>query len=128
MNVTSFIIKDYENKPRFPAPGKQTQSNPMSKIKAGGAKIGFSIVEAVTVDVVDEKMVGQVYNLSVHLNTDSLFPKPRESAGIISVCTPVDVPFVLVYLLVIFRVHYGVLALCKRYPAKGIAVPYAAVQ
>ena len=118
MNVNLYVIEDYENKPRFPAPGKQTQSNPMSKIKAGGelkssrdsfrralrkinfvvggAKIGFSIVEAVTVDVVDEKMVGRVDNLSVHLNTDSLFPNPRESAGIISVCTPVYVPFAFI--------------------------------
>jgi len=107
MNVNLYVIEDYENKPRFPAPGKQTQSNPMSKIKAGGelkssrdsfrralrkinfvvgrSEIGFSIVQAVTVDVVDEKMVGRVDNLSVHFNTDSLFPNPRESAGIISV-------------------------------------------
>ena len=48
------------------------------------------------VDVVDEKMVGRVDNLTVHLNTDSLFPNPRVSAGIISVCTPLDVPFVFV--------------------------------
>jgi len=30
MNATSFITKDYENKPRLPAPRKQTQSNPIS--------------------------------------------------------------------------------------------------
>ncbi len=48
------------------------------------------------VDVVDEKMVGRVDDLSVHLNTDSLFPDPRVSAGIISVCTLDDVPFVFV--------------------------------
>ena len=48
------------------------------------------------VNVVNEKMVGRVDNLSVHLNTDSLFPDPRVSAGIISVCTPDDVPFILI--------------------------------
>jgi len=29
MNVNLYVIKDYENKPRFPAPGKQTQSKPI---------------------------------------------------------------------------------------------------
>ena len=31
MNISSVLTKDYENKPRLPAPGKQTQSNPISK-------------------------------------------------------------------------------------------------
>jgi hypothetical protein len=31
MNVNLYVIKDYENKPRLRAPGKQTQSNPISK-------------------------------------------------------------------------------------------------
>jgi len=30
MNANSCTTKDYENKPRLPAPGKQTQSNPIS--------------------------------------------------------------------------------------------------
>jgi len=30
MNVNFYSTKDYENKPRLPAPGKQTQSNPIS--------------------------------------------------------------------------------------------------
>ncbi len=29
MNISSVLTKDYENKPRLPAPGKQTQSNPI---------------------------------------------------------------------------------------------------
>ncbi len=29
MNVNTVITKDYENKPRLPAPPKQTQSNPI---------------------------------------------------------------------------------------------------
>ncbi len=33
MNVNLYVIKEYENKPRLPAPGKQTQSNPISKAK-----------------------------------------------------------------------------------------------
>jgi len=28
MNVNLYVIEDYKNKPRLPAPGKQTQSNP----------------------------------------------------------------------------------------------------
>ncbi|GAJ16347.1 unnamed protein product, partial [marine sediment metagenome] len=30
MNLNFYSTKDYENKPRLPAPGKQTQSNPIS--------------------------------------------------------------------------------------------------
>ena len=29
MNLNFYLTKDYENKPRLPAPGKQTQSNPI---------------------------------------------------------------------------------------------------
>jgi len=32
-NANLFTAKDYENEPRLPAPGKQTQSNPISKAK-----------------------------------------------------------------------------------------------
>jgi len=31
MNVSSVLTKDYEDKPRLPAPGKQTQTNPISE-------------------------------------------------------------------------------------------------
>jgi len=31
INATFFATKDYENEPRLTAPGKQTQSNPISK-------------------------------------------------------------------------------------------------
>jgi hypothetical protein len=33
MNITSILTKDYENVPRLRTPGKQTQSNPISKAK-----------------------------------------------------------------------------------------------
>jgi len=33
INATFFSTKDYENKPHLRAPGKQTQSNPISKAK-----------------------------------------------------------------------------------------------
>ena len=32
MNVSAVKTKDYENKPRLPAPGKQTQSKPISNV------------------------------------------------------------------------------------------------
>ena len=33
MKLNFYSTKDYENQPRLPAPGKQTQSNPISKAK-----------------------------------------------------------------------------------------------
>jgi hypothetical protein len=40
MNVSAVLRKDYENKPRFRTPGKQTQSNP---IPPSPSKAGFCI-------------------------------------------------------------------------------------
>ncbi len=69
----------------------------MPELPAAGSPFYYpAIIQAVTVYVVNIQMVGQVDNFSVHLNTDSLFPNPKVSACIISVCTLVDVPFVLI--------------------------------
>ncbi len=35
---------------------------------SGGAQVGFAIVQAVMVDVVDEEIIGDVYDYSVHCN------------------------------------------------------------
>ena len=80
------------------------------------------------VDMVYEKMLGRVDYLAVHLNIKSLFPDPGGSDGIIGISVFADVPLVLAQSLVIFGVHYGVFALCKLYPAKGVAVVDAAVE
>jgi len=37
IKLNFYSTKDYENKPRFRAPGKQTQSNPISKAKNAAA-------------------------------------------------------------------------------------------
>ncbi len=46
------------------------------------AEVGFSIVEAVMVDMVNEKMVGRVDYFTMHPNTDSFFAGPDSPAGI----------------------------------------------
>ncbi len=79
------------------------------------------------VDMVNEKMLGRVDYFAVHLNIKSLFPGPGGSGGIIGISVFAGIPFVLAQSLVIFGVHYGVFALCKLYPSKGVAVVDAAV-
>jgi len=94
----------------------------------GGSQVRFAIIVAVMVDMIDEKMVGRVDNLSMHLNGDSLLANPRIPARIIGHRTPDHVPFVFIQSLEIFRIDDGVFALGKRYPAEGVAVTGPAVQ
>ncbi len=46
------------------------------------AQVCFSIIEAVMVDMVNEKMVGRVDYFTMHPNTDSFFVGPDSPAGI----------------------------------------------
>ncbi len=74
-------------------------------------------------------MVGRVENLAMHLNMLPLvFTNMNPPNSIKGVFALNRVPFVLAQWLVIFGVHYGVLALSKRYSAKGVAVVDAAVE
>ncbi len=62
-----------------------------------GAEVGLSIVEAVMVYMVNEKMVGRVDNLTVHLNRPPLvFADPLTPGGIICIFELFCMPFVFV--------------------------------
>ncbi len=81
------------------------------------------------VNMVNEKMVGRVDNLTVHLNRPPLvFADPLTPGGIICIFELFCMPFVLIQWLVIFGVHYCVFALSERYSAEGVAVVDAAVE
>ena len=94
----------------------------------GRPEVRIAIIEAVMVDVIDEKMIGRVENLAVHLDMFPLFITDMNPAdGIIRVFGLVGVPFVFAQPLEIFRVDDGVLSLCQRYPAESVAVARPAV-
>ena len=94
----------------------------------GGSQVRFAIIVAVMVDMIDEKTVGRVENLSVHLDMLRLvFTEIDAPAGIISVFALNSVPFVFIQSLEIFRVDDCVLSLCQRYLAEGVAVAGPAV-
>jgi hypothetical protein len=94
----------------------------------GASQVGYAIIEAVMVDVIDEKMAGRIENLAVHLNMFPLFITYMDPAdGVISVFGLVGVPFVFIQSLEIFRIDDGVLSLSKRYPAESVAVTRPAV-
>ncbi len=60
-------------------------------------EIGFAIIEAVMVDMIDVKMAGRVENLSVHLYMLPLVcTEMNPPDGIIGVFGFIGVPFVLV--------------------------------
>ena len=91
-------------------------------------QVGFSIVQAVMINMVHNEMVWGVYYFAVHLNILALvFTQMNPSAGIESVAFFDSMPFVLIQSLEIFRIDYGVFALSKRYPAESIAVADPAV-
>ena len=94
------------------------------------AEVGLSIVEAVMVYMVNEKMVGRVDNLTVHLNRHPLFAfaDSDTSGGIKCIFELFGVPFMFVQSLEIFRVNYSVFALCKWDSAEGVAIADAAVE
>ena len=62
-----------------------------------GPQVGYAIVEAVMVDMIDEQMAGWIEDLAVHLDMLPLFITHMDPAdGIIRVFGLIGVPFVLV--------------------------------
>ncbi len=60
-------------------------------------EVRFAIVQAVMVDMIDEKMAGRVDNLAVHLNMLPLvFTYMNPPDGIIGVFGLIGVPFVFI--------------------------------
>jgi len=59
-------------------------------------EIGFSIVQAVMINVVDEEIVGRVDYFTMHHDRNILFANVNGSAGIEGICALADMPFVLV--------------------------------
>jgi len=61
------------------------------------SKVRFAIIIAVMVDMIDEKMVGRVENLAVHLDMLPLASADMNPAdGIIGVFGLIGVPFVFI--------------------------------
>ena len=89
----------------------------------GGSEVRFAIIEAVMVDMIDEKVVRRVDNLSVHLDMLPLVETHMNPPdGIPGVFGLIGVPFVFIQSPEIFRIDDGVLSLCQRYPAEGVVV------
>ncbi len=66
----------------------------------------------------------------MHLNSAFSFAYgvPDTTSSIKGASTLAGIPFVFAQALVIVRVHDGVFTLCKRYPAKGVAIVDTAVR
>ena len=60
------------------------------------SEIGFSIVQAVMINVVDEEILGRVDYFTMHHDRNILFANVNGSAGIEGICALADMPFVLV--------------------------------
>jgi len=60
------------------------------------AEIGFSIVQAVMINVVDEEMAGRVDYFTVHPDRNILFADVNGSAGVEGITALYGIPFVLI--------------------------------
>ena len=80
------------------------------------------------IDVVDENAIGYFHNLPVHPDNLAMCSSHNGPPGIVSTFATNSVPFMRVYPLVIFGVHYGVFTLRQSYPPKAIPIADAAIQ
>ena len=61
-----------------------------------GPQVGFSIVQAVMINVVDEEMAWRVDYFTVHPDKNILFTDVNGSDGIEGICALAGIPFVLI--------------------------------
>ena len=89
-----------------------------------GAEVGFAIVPAVVVDVVDEEPFRDVEHFAVHRYCQPLFQfrRPLAPDGVICIAPHADVPFVFAEAVVIVGVHDGVFSLREGDAAERVAV------
>jgi hypothetical protein len=96
----------------------------------GRAEIGFAIVPAVMIDVVNVEIARHVDDFAVHRYRQPLsqYRRPLAPYGVICVAPFGYVPFLFDDALVVVRVHDGVFALREWYPAESVAVTQLSVQ
>ena len=93
-----------------------------------GTEVGLSIVQAITVYMVNDKVSGGIDNQAVHFGMDSFSIFKCCSDGVAVVSVLVGVPFMLIQSLEIIGIHGGVFAPGQWYPAEWVAVTDSAVE
>lgn len=91
------------------------------------AKIGLAIIKTILVNVIDKHIIRNFDYLTVHADTITFAPIPNRASRVECRAAPDNKPFVFGKPKIIIRIDDGVLALCKRYPAEGVAVAQAPV-
>jgi hypothetical protein len=89
-------------------------------------QVRLAIIKALTVDMVYNHPLADLYNLSVHIDA-SLIPfslfAPFSPQSVPVVAAPTGAPPVSAQTLVIIRVNDSVFAAGQRYPAKRVPIP-----
>ena len=95
----------------------------------GDPQVGFSIVEAVIVYVVNDETSRGFHYLAMHRDADKLsaFSTSSIALGIKGIQGSVSTPLVLAEALIIVRVDDSELAPGEGYAAEGVAVANAAI-
>jgi hypothetical protein len=96
----------------------------------GGAKVGFAVVKAITVYMVDEKRVGDIEDLAVHFDGKLffLFGVPDFSLRVAGISGLIGVPPVHTEAWIVIRVNDSELVLCEADSSEGAAEPQATIE
>ena len=92
-------------------------------------EIGFPVVQAIAVNMIDEHIIGDFEHFAVHHKPKSFAVFGDDSADCVEgEAAPHGVPFVSGKVRIIVRIHYRVLPLAQRHPVERIPVSNPAIQ
>lgn len=86
-----------------------------------GPKVGFAIVQAVPIDVVNQKGLRHIEDLAVQPDGELFFAVPDLALRVVGVSSLGGVPFVFGQAWIIVGVHDCVLVLREGDSSKGVA-------
>jgi len=86
-----------------------------------GPKVGFAIVQAVAIDMVNQKALGHIQDLAVQPDGELFFAVPDLALRVVSVPALGGVPFIFGQAWIVVGVHDSVLVLREGDSSKGVA-------
>lgn len=92
-----------------------------------GPKVGFAIVQAVAIDVVNQKGLRHIQDLAVQPDGELFFAVPDLALGVVGASALGGVPFIFGQAWIVVGVHDSVLVLREGDPSEGVAEAQAPV-
>ena len=86
-----------------------------------GAKVGFAIVQAIAIDMVDQEGLRHIEDLAVHPDGEFFFAVPDLSLGVVGASSFGGVPFMFSQAWVVIGVNDSIQALRQGDSPEGVA-------